>query len=95
VPAPPRDAPPRPALAAESPPLVGSGAAKGGWLTLDTTPWTQVYEGKRLLGDTPLANVALPAGAHQLRLTNPDQNVSQTVEVVIESNKTTVTKLEF
>lgn len=78
-------------------PLVAApdSAPKMGWLTLDTTPWTQVYEGNKYLGDTPLARVALPAGTHQLRLANPDQNVKQAVEVVIQPDKTTVTRLEF
>src|SRR6185295_4034553 len=35
-----------------------------GTLTVRTVPWSKVYDGARLLGTTPLANVALSAGSH-------------------------------
>jgi hypothetical protein len=43
-----------------------------GTLTVRTVPWSKVYDGARLLGTTPLANVPLSAGSHTLRFVNPD-----------------------
>jgi serine/threonine-protein kinase len=64
-----------------------------GRLTLDTEPWTQVFLGKRKLGDTPLIELALPAGTHKLHLVNAEEHVDTVVEVVIKPNATTVKKL--
>jgi hypothetical protein len=43
-----------------------------GLLTVRTVPWSKVFEGARLLGTTPMANVPLAAGAHTLTFVNPD-----------------------
>jgi hypothetical protein len=67
--------------------------AKTGKLTIDTTPWTSVYLGNRKLGDTPLVQYPLPAGRQVLRLVNPEQNLSSTIEVDIAANDVTVKKL--
>jgi hypothetical protein len=53
-----------------------------GYLTVKTIPWSKVYEGSRLLGTTPFAGVALPAGPHALTFVNPDRP-SLTRKVVI------------
>jgi eukaryotic-like serine/threonine-protein kinase len=56
--------------------------APTGTLTVRTVPWSKVYDGSRLVGTTPLANVALTAGSHSLRFVNPDlPPVKRTVEV--------------
>ncbi len=76
---------------AGSPPKTA--AAASGRLTLDTEPWTQVFLGKRKLGDTPLIELPLPAGTHRLHLVNAEDKVDTVVEVVIKPNATTVKKL--
>jgi serine/threonine-protein kinase len=43
-----------------------------GTLTVRTVPWSKVYDGARLLGTTPLANVPLATGSHTLKFVNPD-----------------------
>jgi serine/threonine-protein kinase len=48
-----------------------SPAVRSGTLTISTSPWSRVYLGARLLGTTPLANAALPAGRHTLTLRAP------------------------
>jgi serine/threonine-protein kinase len=68
-------------------------AQKTGKLTIDTTPWTSVYLGSRKLGDTPVVQYTLPAGRQVLRLVNPEQNLSSTIEVDIAPNEVTVKKL--
>src|SRR6185503_20500662 len=53
-----------------------------GWLTIRTVPWAKVFEGGRLLGTTPMANVPLSDGAHTLTFVNPDRApVERTVHV--------------
>jgi serine/threonine-protein kinase len=46
-----------------------------GRLSINTRPWSTVYLGKRLLGTTPLADVAVPRGALNLRLVDRDGKV--------------------
>lgn len=69
--------------------------APQGKLTLKTTPWTTVYLGKQKLGDTPLIEVAIPAGKRVLRLVNPEKGLESTIEVNIVSGETTVKKLSL
>ena len=69
--------------------------AKPGRLSLQTTPWTIVYLGKKSLGETPLANVPLPPGRHRLRLVNDEKKLSTTVEVEIKSGQTTTLRLKL
>src|SRR5205823_8678749 len=42
-----------------------------GYLTVRTVPWAKVFDGTRLLGTTPMANVTLSEGTHVLTFVNP------------------------
>ena len=66
-----------------------------GKLTLQTTPWTEVFLGTKSLGESPLIEVPLPAGKHTLKLVNAEANIKMSVEVEIAAGKTTVKKLKF
>jgi serine/threonine-protein kinase len=57
--------------------------ATRGWLYLNVIPWAKVYLGKRLLGETPLEGVALPAGEYTLTLANPALGKSRALPVKI------------
>jgi eukaryotic-like serine/threonine-protein kinase len=46
--------------------------AQNGRLSINTKPWSTVYLGKRVLGSTPLADVAVPRSALNLRLVDRD-----------------------
>ena len=46
--------------------------AASGFLTVRTAPWSKVFEGGRLIGITPMANVPLAEGTHTLTFVNPD-----------------------
>jgi serine/threonine-protein kinase len=70
-------------------------AAGTGKLTLQTTPWTEVFLGSKSLGESPLLEVPLPAGKHTLRLVNAEAGVKTSIEVEIAAGKTTVKKLKF
>jgi PEGA domain len=71
-------------------------AVKGkGLLSLQTSPWSNVFFGKKNLGETPLSDVALPVGRHRLVLINDERKLKTTIEVEIKPNQTTRLKLKL
>ncbi len=66
-----------------------------GKLTLDTTPWSEVFLKGKKLGDTPLVDFPLPPGLHVLTLVNEQKNLRTSIEVEISSGKTTMKKLKL
>jgi serine/threonine-protein kinase len=64
-----------------------------GFLSLVTSPWTNVTLDGRALGETPLVRVSLPAGNHTLRLRNPEAGIDETYEVTIRPGETTSRRL--
>jgi serine/threonine-protein kinase len=66
-----------------------------GTLSLDTTPWTDVYFQGRKLGTTPIFEVPLPSGRQQLRAVNREANIDRTVEVVITDGALTTRKVQW
>lgn len=62
---------------------------KPGRLTIDTRPWTEVYLGRRMLGMTPVVNVRLPSGKHQLTLKNAKLGLVRKITVTIRPGRTT------
>jgi serine/threonine-protein kinase len=64
-----------------------------GQLTLDTSPWSVVSVGGKMLGQTPLVGVKLPAGTQMLSLKNPEQGIETSYPVLIEAGKTTVRRI--
>ena len=84
----------RTAAATPAPPPAPVSAGKG-FLTLDTSPWTQVYFGATDLGITPLVRVQLPSGKQKLTLKNPGKGISTTVEVEIQANELTARRFSL
>ncbi|MFA6146929.1 MAG: serine/threonine-protein kinase [bacterium] len=66
-----------PAYRAELRPLLGTVKA------IQAIPWAKVYLGNRLLGETPLTSVSLPAGEHRLRFVNEPLGIDQVKIVVV------------
>ncbi len=64
-----------------------------GFLTIDTSPWSQVSIAGHSLGQTPLVNVKLPAGNQVLTMRNPEQGIETNYGVSIEPGKTTVRRI--
>jgi len=94
--------PPEPAVA--PPPVVAVAEPKSrpkpaakarGQLTLDTSPYTEVFLNGKKLGDTPLVNLPLPAGLQVLQLVNDDKKIRRSIEVEILPGKTVVKKLKL
>jgi serine/threonine-protein kinase len=63
-----------------------------GKLSVRTTPWSDVYLGTKKLGQTPFADLELPAGTHTLTFKNPSRPTS-TKTIKITAGKST--KLNF
>jgi len=60
-----------------------------GYLTLRTSPWTRVFQGKVDLGDSPLFKIELPVGKVKLRLVNKEKGIDERVEVTIKKDEVT------
>lgn len=66
-----------PVFLVELQPLIGTVEA------IQAIPWAKVYLGNRLLGETPLTAVRLPAGEQRLRFVNEPLGVDQVKIVVV------------
>jgi tRNA A-37 threonylcarbamoyl transferase component Bud32 len=66
-----------PAFRAELLPLIGTVEA------IQAIPWAKVYLGNRLLGETPLTAVRLPAGEQRIRFVNEPLGVDQVKIIVV------------
>lgn len=64
-------------------------ARQYGALTVNAKPWAVVYIDDEERGTTPLAGIRLPAGEHQLVLTNPKLDIKKRVKVLIRPDDTT------
>ncbi|MEW6720720.1 MAG: serine/threonine-protein kinase [Thermodesulfobacteriota bacterium] len=54
---------------------------------IQAIPWATVYVGQRLLGETPLTGVRLPAGEHKVRFVNEPLGADRTETVVVRPGK--------
>jgi serine/threonine protein kinase len=59
-----------------------------GYLSLDSSPWAEVFLAGELLGSTPLQRVPLPPGKHVLALKNPELHTSASYVVEIKPGQT-------
>jgi serine/threonine protein kinase len=64
-----------------------------GFLTFDTSPWSQVSIAGKPLGQTPLVSVKLPAGNQLLTLRNPELGIETNYAVQIDAGKTTIRRI--
>ncbi len=69
------------------------GSPSFGFLTIDTSPWSVVSAGGRVLGQTPLIGVRLPSGTQVLSLRNPELGIETSYPITIESGKTSVRRI--
>ena len=68
-------------------------APRPGSLTLNTVPWTMVYLDGVLVGSTPLFQLAIPAGDHQLTLVNEARGVDVAEDITIDEGRAHKLKL--
>jgi hypothetical protein len=53
-----------------------------GRVAINALPWAEVWIGSRSLGETPLANIPLPLGSHELVFKHPTLGVQRKTVVV-------------
>jgi hypothetical protein len=53
-----------------------------GVLNINALPWAEVWVGSRALGETPIANLPLPLGTHELLFRHPDLGEQRKTVVV-------------
>ncbi len=64
-------------------------------LSVDASPWGEVWlDGKRL-GDTPLPEVKVSAGEHQLRVTNPETGKSATQKLSLRPGESRTVRIDL
>ena len=64
-----------------------------GFLTLDTSPWTNVYLNEKKLGETPINRLKVPAGKIKLVLKNSAEGIEQEYWVTIKPGELTRKRL--
>lgn len=64
-----------------------------GWLSLDSTPPAQVFDGATELGVCPLFKIPLPAGAYRLRLVDHDGN-NRSLSASVKAGELTTLKIQ-
>jgi hypothetical protein len=72
-------------VAAVSPGPADAGApAQGtGFLSVDASPWGEVYVDGRLVGETPLGRARVGAGSHTVLVKNPGTGAKAKRQVVV------------
>jgi hypothetical protein len=73
----PRGPPPRPPPSSPPPPV------EPVLFTLDTVPWTNVFEGNQRWGNTPVTNRAVSEGVHKLTFVNEEKGINVTREITV------------
>ena len=61
-----------------------------GFLKINSIPWSQVYVGRKLIGNTPILKLELKAGSHTIKLKNPDLGVSKTIRIKLKAGETVI-----
>ena len=70
-------------------------AKKPGFLSINSHPWTRVFVDGAPQGPTPIARLELSAGLHELRMSNPAQNIDKRFKIRIRPGRTLGLKKNF
>ena len=68
---------------------------QNGMLTLNTKPWTTVYIDGKPKGVTPIYQLELPIGKHELRLENTAAGIDKKVMITVKSGEELVKNLKL
>ena len=53
-----------------------------GALALNALPWADVFVDGKLIGETPIGNIAVPIGPHEIMFRHPDLGEHRTTTIV-------------
>ena len=90
-----RAARPRPSGSEARPGAAVRAEVGEGEVSIDSEPWAYVQIDGKDLGPTPLAHVRLPAGAHRVRLENPEARLVRVVPLVIQADRRTTLRIRL
>jgi serine/threonine-protein kinase len=66
-----------------------------GYLTVDAEPWATVTVNGKVVGETPIAHIPVPAGTADVRLTNPETDKSTERRVEVSPGKVSYVRAEL
>ena len=67
--------------------LPAPSAARAGFLTINSLPWSRVRLDGKVVGNTPLLKRPVAAGHHRVELLAPDGAVRRRFQVVVQRGK--------
>ncbi|MFO0599716.1 MAG: serine/threonine-protein kinase [Myxococcaceae bacterium] len=89
-------APPQPAAIEDAgKPSKTEEPARPAYVSIDATPWGQVTVDGKKRGDTPVLELRLSAGEHQLKVVNPETGKSATQKLVLKSGETRAVRVDL
>ena len=83
---------PTPAVAVASP--RGEGDRKA-VVSIDASPWGQVWLDGKSLGDTPLAELKIAAGEHQLKVSNPETGKNNSQRLTLKPGERRTVRVDL
>jgi hypothetical protein len=66
-----------------------------GYLTVDSTPWSEIYVNGVRVGSTPVARLKVPAGCAVVRAVNPETGKEVLQSVRVRPNRVSIHKLKL
>ena len=66
-----------------------------GFLTINTTPWSEIYVNGEKAGSTPLSRYKVIAGCATVRAVSPETGAERIANITVRPNRTTVMKFEL
>ena len=68
-------------------------AVPNGRISINAAPWAEVEIDGKPAGETPLANLSLPVGAHEITFRHPELGVKKQTVIVKVDGLTRVTQV--
>jgi serine/threonine protein kinase len=90
-----REPPPPPKRSAASGDCVADESLPVGYITVDSSPYADIYIGSKKIGQTPLARKELPAGCVIIRAVNPDSGKEKLLKLEVKSGLVTIYNIEL
>jgi hypothetical protein len=69
-------------------PSAAEKVSKSGWLRINCRPWADVALDGKPIGTTPINRLRVPAGAHEVILTNPEAGYREKFDVKVAPGRT-------
>ena len=64
-------------------------------MSIDASPWGQVWLDGKSLGDTPLAELKIAAGEHQLKVSNPETGKNNSQRLTLKPGERRTVRVDL